>query len=160
MVEERERTSQERETLIFPTREAAQEWQEQFGEQLRRGEGRVVRRRRELLREELAREFERQGEGVGLIAQPWEHTTQEHAEVQHLVDIAFARDLPAALKAARSSEHYPRNIDLFHDVLTTEMYELLQEHKLNRQPLSLPLLLTVITVVAALVVMLWLFITP
>jgi len=147
--EEHERTAHERETLIFPTPEAAQEWREQFGERLNRQEGRAVRRRRELLREELARQFEQQGEGVGLISHPWEHTQEEHVEVQHLVDVAFARDLPAALRQARASEFYPRNIDLFHDVLTTEMYELLQEHRLNRQPLSLGVIISVSIIVLA-----------
>lgn len=136
MVTAGERTPQERETLIFPSAEEAQGWLEQFGEHLGQEQRLGIRRRRELLGEELAEEFEKQGEGVALIARPWEHTQAEHAEVQHLVDVAFARDLPAALKLARSSGYYPRNIDLFHDVLTTEMYQLLREEKLNQQPLA------------------------
>src|SRR5688500_18833873 len=98
MVTTSERTPQERETLIFPSAEEAQGWLEQFGERLAQEQGLGIRRRRELLGEELAREFDKHGEGVSLIARPWEHTQAEHEEVQHLVDIAFARDLPVALR--------------------------------------------------------------
>lgn len=153
MAQESERTPQERETLIFPSSEEAQGWLEQFGERLGRETRPGFRRRRELLGEELAREFERHGEGVAKILRPWEHTPDEHAEVQHLVDVAFGRDLPAALKLARNSGHYPRNIDLFHDVLTTEMYQLLQEQGLRRQPLGLGIVITVgIILIAVLIV--------
>lgn len=138
-----ERTPQERETLIFPSSEEAKTWLEQFGERLGREAQPGIRRRRELLSEELAREFDKHGEGVGLITKPWEHTQDEHTEVQQLVDVAFGKDLPAALKLARSSGYYPRNIDLFHDVLTTEMYQLLKEHQLHRQPLWGAILATI-----------------
>ncbi|MEK7557566.1 MAG: hypothetical protein AAB538_06295 [Patescibacteria group bacterium] len=155
MVQEHERTPHERETLIFPTPDEAKGWLERVGERITREERKGVRRRRELLGEELAEEFDRQGEGVRVISHPWDHTREEHAEVQRLVDVAFARDLPAALRIARSSDYYPRNIDLFHDVLTTEMYDLLREHKLNRQPVSTGVLISavILTVVAS--VLLW-----
>lgn len=156
MAQEHERTPHERETLIFPTPDEAQGWLERVGERMSREDRRGVRRRRELLGEELADQFEQQGEGVRLVTHPWEHTVQEHAEVQHLVDLAFARDLPTALKRARSSDYYPRNIDLFHDVLTTEMYELLREHGLNRQPISWGVLISAVVVVLAALVLLWL----
>lgn len=159
MAQEKERTPLERETLIFPTPDEAQGWLERVGERFSQEDRKGVRRRRELLREEMARQFDQHGEGVSLIAQPWEHTPQEHAEVQQLVDVAFERDLPAALRQARSSEYYPRNIDLFHDVLTTEMYELLQEHKLNRQPISVAVLVTVGIVVIAGLVIMWIFLS-
>jgi hypothetical protein len=157
MAEDRERTPHERETLIFPSSDEAKGWLERVGERLSREDRRSVRRRRELLGEELARQFERHGEGVGLIPRPWEHTQEEHVEVQKLVDLAFERDLPAALKVARGSDFYPRNVDLLHDVLTTEMYELLQEHKLNRQPISWGILLSVTILVLAMagVALIW-----
>lgn len=153
MPKETERTPQERETLIFPSSEEARDWLEQLGGRLGREARPGIRRRRELLGEELAREFEKHGEGVGMIVKPWEHTPDEHAEVQHLVDVAFGRDLPVALKLARGSGHYPRNIDLFHDVLTTEMYQLLREHRLNRQPIVWGVVITAgIVLTAALLV--------
>lgn len=155
MAQEHERTSQERETLIFPNAEEAKGWLERVGGRLSGEDRRGIRRRRELVGEELAREFEQHGEGVELIARPWEHTPAEHAEVQQLVDLAFARDLPAALKAARSSAAYPRNVDLLHDVLTTEMYELLQERHLNRQPLSWGVVATAGVIVVVALVVLW-----
>lgn len=156
MAQEHERTPRERETLIFPTPDEAQGWLERVGERMSREDRRGIRRRRELLGEELADQFDQQGEGVKVISHPWEHTPAEHAEVQHLVDLAFARDLPTALRQARSSDYYPRNIDLFHDVLTTEMYELLREHGLNRQPISWGVLISVVIVVLAALVLLWL----
>lgn len=139
----KERTPQERETLIFPSPEEARGWLERVSERLRAEDRTGVTRKRELVAEEIAREFESHGEGIGAYILPWEHSVDEHREVQHLVDIAFARDLPAALKLARSSGTYPRNIDLFHDVLTTEMYQLVRDYKLHRQPLSVGVLITV-----------------
>lgn len=153
-----ERTPQERETLIFPTPQEAQGWLEAVGEKLIRQEGLGVKRKRELVSEELKRQFESHGEGVGMIIRPWEHTPAEHQEVQQLVDLAFAQDLPAALRAARNSGTYPRNIDLFHDVLTTEMYELVREHGLGRQPVSLALVVTVGSVVLLVLILLFLFV--
>lgn len=143
MAPNKERTPSERETLIFPSPEEARGWLERVSEKLRSEEQGGIKRRRELVAQELAREFESHGEGIGAYILPWEHSVDEHREVQHLVDLAFEKDLPAALKLARASGTYPRNIDLFHDVLTTEMYQLVREHKLHRQSISLGLMLTV-----------------
>lgn len=131
-----ERTAHERETLIFKTPEQAREWREQVGERLEQARQPGVDRRREQLGEEISKEFAVHGEAAGGLRTPWEHTHAEHEEVQALVDTAFAKDLPAALRVAAKSAHYPRNLDLFHDVLTGEMYKLLIEHKLNKQPVG------------------------
>lgn len=142
MVQGKERPPQERETLMFPTTQEARAWTEHVGERAAAAEREGVRQDREVVAQAVAEELEKQGEAVGgALSRPWEHTAAEHAEVQGLVDVAFARDLSVALMQARRSGHYPRNIDLFHDVLTTEMYELTRVHKLNRQPIRMGVLL-------------------
>ncbi|MEX1112561.1 MAG: hypothetical protein WEC84_03800 [Candidatus Andersenbacteria bacterium] len=136
MAQSFERTPQERETLIFSNPDQAQEFAEKATEKIATPKG--SRSRKEIIGQQLAQEFERSGEAVGsIVTHPWEHTQQEHEEVQQLVNIAFEKDLPTALKAARSSKGYPRNIDLLHDVLTTEMYDLVRDSHLNRQPTGL-----------------------
>ena len=136
MAESKERRSlPERETLMYSTPEQAAEWREAVQEKVRAESGRPVRREREVVAEAVAEEFLQEGYGVTSLSHPWEHTDAEHAEAQRLVDVAFASDLTTALKQAKQSANWPRNLDLFHDVLTTEMYDLVREHKLNRQPL-------------------------
>jgi hypothetical protein len=129
------RSRQEQETLMYNNPERATAWREGMQEKLQAAPQAGVRRERELVGEALADEFAQEGVGVTSLTHPWEHTAAEHAEVQQLVDLSFASDLRAALKKARGSPNWPRNLDLFHDVLTTEMYELVREHKLNKQPL-------------------------
>lgn len=129
-------STKERETLIYRTPEQAREWREGVQEKIAQQAGREVTREREIVAEAVAEEFTQAGYAVDSLTRPWEHTPQEHAEVQGLVNLAFATDLSLALKQARQSPNWPRNLDLFHDVLTTEMYSLVQAHKLNRQPLS------------------------
>lgn len=138
MAERKERTAYERETLVFKSAEEAGGFRERVERpsiRLRQGSGGRAR-----LAEELQEEFARAGETVGTIKAPWEHTAAEHEEVQRLVDVAFAQDLPAAIRQAKASGHYPRNLDLLHDVLTGEMYELMQQHGLHKQPLGWTLL--------------------
>ncbi|MEX0649600.1 MAG: hypothetical protein WD200_01200 [Candidatus Andersenbacteria bacterium] len=147
MAQSFERTPQERETLIFSQPEQAQEFSERVAERITTPTGQ--RSKKESLAQELAEEFDRQGEGVGKVLHPWEHTAEEHQEVQQLVNVAFEKDLPAALKLARSSNHYPRNIDLLHDVLTTEMYELVRESHLNHQPTGVVWLVTAVLILLA-----------
>lgn len=120
---------------MYSTPEQAAEWQEGVREKLQVEAGREVRRGREVVAEAVADQFAEAGHAVSL-SHPWEHSEGEHEEAQELVDLAFANDLSTALKVARQSKHYPRNLDLFHDVLTTEMYDLVREHKLNQQPLT------------------------
>lgn len=128
------RPSNEQETLIYSTPERAAILREGLQEKLQTPTS-GVRREREVVAEALADEFAQEGYGVTALSHPWEHTAAEHAEVQGLVDLTFTKDLRTALAAARKSPNWPRNLDLFHDVLTTELYELVREHNLNRQPL-------------------------
>lgn len=130
-----ERSPRERETLIFSTPEAAQEFSQQVQEKLRQPQTPGVNEQRERVGEAVAGQFVQHGESVAALRQPWEHSHAEHAEVQQLVDMAFAKDLPTALRQARTSAHYPRNLDLFHDVLTSELYDLVREQHINQQPL-------------------------
>lgn len=128
-----ERTPQERETLIFSTPREGREFSERVGEALRQNEVAGLNRQKDIIADQVARQFARTGEGVATIRHPWEHTAAEHAEAQQLVDLAFAQDLWAAVGQARKSAYYPRNLDLFHDVLTNEMYDLLRQRNLQRQ---------------------------
>jgi hypothetical protein len=135
-----ERTPFERDTLIFPSALEADSFRERVGEQLASSDA-LLRADREVVAHEVAREFEAAGHPVGgTISHPWEHSADEHTEVEQLVDVAFAKDLPAALDVARQSSFYPRNIDLLHDVLTGELYEHVRESRVNRQEVSRALL--------------------
>lgn len=131
-----ERSPREKETLIFATPDQAEVFREQVGETLAAQPRGRVRRDKEIVGEAVADQFAQYGEAA-TITHPWEHTPGEHEDVQMLVDLAFAEDLPAALKLAKKSPAYPRNLDLFHDLLTSEMYELVRQTDLTRQPLSL-----------------------
>lgn len=137
-----ERSPHERETLHLPNPEAARSWQEKLSPQLEQAKTPGVDARREAVADAVAQEFAAAGEGVSIVREPWDHTPEEHAEAQQLVDLAFAKDLNAALRSARQSPHYPRNLDLFHDVLTSELYELVREHQLHRQPLGAGIIAT------------------
>lgn len=158
MAKSTERPPAERETLMFPTAEEARSWTEQVGEQVEAASRDGVRRDREVVAQAVATEFEKQGESAAALKQPWEHTPQEHEEVQRLVDLAFARDLGAALRRARTSAFYPRNIDLLHDVLTTEMYEMIRQQRLNRQPVRVGLIVTAGVVILAGLLVMWLIV--
>jgi hypothetical protein len=137
MVTGRERTPREQDTLIFPNSEKAEGFAHEVRDHLQREQiVKGVDKRREKMAEQIEEEFARAGEPVEKMREPWPHTEEEHQEAQKLVDLAFAKDLSAALRQARNSPHYPRNLDLFHDVLTGEMYNLLNESKLNRQPVA------------------------
>lgn len=147
-----EKAPRSNETLIFPTAEDAGEFRE-------RVENRVNKPRpkkdvRSAVSDELTQEFEKAGEVPSTLHQPWEHTPEEHTEVQSLVNEAFQKDIASALAMARKSGHYPRNIDLLHDVLTNEMYQALVERKANKQPM----LVWVITILSITLVTLFLII--
>lgn len=128
----RGRSSHERETLIFRTPEEAQEWRSEVDEKLKQRPEKPARQTREVVQEAVVQEFEQRGEAV-TYTRPWEHTREEHHEAQQLLDVAFAKDLDAAIAKAKKSLHYPRNLDLMHDILTGEMYELVQERGVNQQ---------------------------
>jgi hypothetical protein len=129
-----ERTARERETLIFSNREQAQQFQERLEGRVQREQQGGVDKRREVVADEIAAELEKVHDVPPALTQPWEHTAAEHEEVQQLVNVAFEKDLKAAISQARKSQHYPRNLDLLHDVLTGEMYSLLVSSRINRQP--------------------------
>ncbi len=154
-----ERQPEELETLIFSTSEEADQFVERVEERSRRESKPGVARRREAVSEEVGRELEGRGEPAGVLARPWEHTRQEHEEVQGLVNTAFEEDIAAALKRARASRHYPRVIDLLHDVLTTELYESILQRGLNKQKIfSWPTkaAVAVIAVTAVIIIVLFL----
>lgn len=132
MATPQERTPRERETLIFSTPEEAGEFRERVDRESSREVIRGVKRDHEVVADAVAHEFAAHSEGVGMLTKPWEHTPQEHEEAQRLVDTAFAEDLEVALRRARGSAHYPRNVDLLHDVLTNELYTLVREQGVNR----------------------------
>ena len=153
----KEREPRERETLIFPDAQQAREFREGVSERVAE-QPKDVRREREIVAEAVTEELAAHGEGGHSLEQPWQHSPAEHTEVQELVDVAFARDVTAALKAARQSEYYPRNIDLLHDTLTTELYEGILEHQLNKQPILGKLLLVfgIMIAVSIVILLLWL----
>ncbi|PIT97790.1 MAG: hypothetical protein COT71_04180 [Candidatus Andersenbacteria bacterium CG10_big_fil_rev_8_21_14_0_10_54_11] len=133
MASPRERTPRERETLIFQTPEEAADFREDVGERLARERRGGVRRERETVAEAVADELERFGEGVAMVyRQPWDHSEEEHTAAQQLVDLAFEQDLPAALAAARRRADFPRIVDLFHDVLTGQLYDLLRQQGMTK----------------------------
>ena len=152
----KERKPQERETLIFSTAEQAGEFRDGVAERVAE-QGTDVRREREIIAEAVADELAAHGEGGHSLEYPWQHTPEEHAEVQGLVDTAFEHDVTTALKTARRSEHYPRNIDLLHDTLTTELYEGIIEHRINQQPVlgSVLLVLSLGVVVGIVLLAVW-----
>lgn len=150
-----EREPGERETLVFRGQEQAREFAERVDERSRRESEPGVVRQREAVGQEVAAEMARHGEAATVLSQPWEHTKEEHEEVQGLVDMAFEQDLSVALKKARASESYPRNIDLLHDVLTSQLYEMLQQRGINKQSLkSWPVVAGAVVVVVVLLIVL------
>lgn len=130
-----ERLPSDKETLIFSSSEKAAEFAERVRERAATEARPGIRRDREVVAEAVAEEFSRQGDDVGRYQQPWNHTEQEHKQVQQLVNIAFTDDLSAALAQARKSDQYPRIIDLFHDVLSGQLYEAMIKHQVHRQSL-------------------------
>ncbi|MBI1833218.1 MAG: hypothetical protein HYR90_00105 [Candidatus Andersenbacteria bacterium] len=152
-----ERPPQERETLLFDNPEAANTFRERVERRTTAEERPGVKNRREVVADEVANEFQKQGESATSLHQPWEHTPAEHEEVQDLVNVTFSQDLKAALTKARRSSNYPRNVDLLHDVLTSEMYQLMQQQEINKQSLSGWFMGVLVTVLIVLLGILLLF---
>lgn len=142
------------ENLIFKTQQEAAAFRESLEQKIvsERLPGTV--REREIIAEELAKKFEEQGAGVSTLHTPWEHSQQEHIEVQELVNTAFVHGLSTALRRAEQSDSFPRNIDLFHDVLTGELYDAVLGRRLNTVhtsswgivAIAIPVLLLIIAV--------------
>jgi hypothetical protein len=129
--------AQERpESLIFNSREQVGKFIERLEKRKSKDGRKGVRRDREFVADELAQEIEKQGEEVIDTSRPWEHSPEEHREVQNLVETAFREDLVLALKKMRKSPNYPRLVDLFHDVLTDQMYEALVRAGINKQKIG------------------------
>lgn len=118
-----DRTRRERETLVFHSPEGAEDFTRNVENRINKEKKVDVSRSREIVSQELAKQFEQEGHGISALTHPWEHSDAEHAEAQRLVDLAFAQDLSVAISEAEKSPSFPRNIDLFHDVLTGEMHE-------------------------------------
>ncbi len=144
-----------RESLLFRSPEHANEFQESFEKRVQTESKKGATREREVLGEELAKVFEQEGVGVTPIREPWEHTPQEHEEVQRLVEVAFEKGLDVALKEAHQSNTFPRNIDLLHDVLTSKLYDAVVASRVNNpnpSPLVfIGILLMVIGIIVAIV---------
>lgn len=147
------------ESLIFNDKEGAKEFVERVEKRKAKEKRQGVHRDRELLADELAREIEKQGEEAVDTSRPWEHSPEEHREVQSLVEMAFREDLVLALRKMRKSVNYPRIVDLFHDVLTDQMYEVLAREGLNKQKLGRGLWIMVgvvgLIIVAAMLAFVW-----
>lgn len=124
------------ENLVFANAQEAAQFRESVESGIAKNGPSGTHRPREILAEELAKKFEEHGAGVSSLHTPWEHSQEEHNEVQDLVNIAFADTLPAALRRAENSPSFPRNIDLFHDVLTGELYNAVTGQRLDTMRVS------------------------
>jgi len=151
-----ERTPHEQQTLVFSNPEDAGRFRERVENKVTQPKASQQQSKRQAISEELAEEFENQGEVVSSLHQPWEHSEEEHHEVQSLVNEAFEKDLKSALKKAREGAHYPRNLDLLHDVLTNQLYDLMVQQRINKQ-MVLPwviamLSITLVALIASIIV--------
>lgn len=120
-----------RERLIFHSPEVASEFARDVEARIAKEQAPGVSKDREIVSQELAKKFEQEGHSVSPLVHPWEHSQEEHIEAQKLVDLAFSSDLATAISEAEKSSSFPRNIDLFHDVLTGEMYESVVKSRIN-----------------------------
>ena len=119
------------ERLIFNSVERATAFTEHVEGRIQKESKPGVERAKEVVSQELAEQFEQEGHGISAYTHPWEHSEAEHVEAQQLVNIAFTSGLSSALVQAEKSPAFPRNIDLFHDVLTGKMYESMVSSRLN-----------------------------
>lgn len=121
------------EKLIFQSPERATEFATHVENRITQERKPGIVKQKEIVSQELVKEFESAGHGVQVLSHPWEHSVLEHAEAQALVNTAFTKDLSAAIAQAEKSPSFPRNIDLFHDVLTGEMYDAISRARINSQ---------------------------
>ncbi|HLC49776.1 MAG TPA: hypothetical protein VJI96_05330 [Candidatus Andersenbacteria bacterium] len=122
-----------KERLIFHSPELASDFTRTVENRIEQERKMGVSNNREIVSQELAKKFEAEGHGVSLLATPWEHSDSEHVEAQALVDVAFHSSLTAAIAQAEKSPSFPRNMDLFHDVLTGQMYDAIVGARINTQ---------------------------
>lgn len=126
----------ERESLIFRNPEQARSFQESYDRRVEQETIPGTSRKRELLAEQLVDVFEHEGVGVTQVKEPWEHSEEEHKEVQRLVETAFTEGISVAITQAKESQSFPRNIDLLHDVLTGRLYDAVVAEKINKNHVS------------------------
>ncbi|MCE9643199.1 MAG: hypothetical protein K8Q97_02610 [Candidatus Andersenbacteria bacterium] len=141
-----------RESLIFRNPEQARSFQESYERRVEKHAVPGTKRDKELLGEELVQVFEHEGVGVTPIREPWEHSPEEHKEVQALVETAFSDGLDVAIAKAKTSEYFPRNIDLLHDVLTGRLYDAVIADRVNEHYVSPKVLFGIFALFAAIVV--------
>lgn len=132
------------ENLVFASSEEAVRFQESLEHRIEKERSQDISHGREIVAEELAKKFEEHGTGVSSLHIPWEHTQEEHREAQELVNVAFAENLHTAIAQAEKSDSFPRNIDLFHDVLTGELYDAVVRSRLNVVHASLKAVLVIL----------------
>ncbi len=120
-----------RERLVFPSPEASADFIRSVETRIQEESRPGISKQREIISQELGKQFDQAGHGVSELTHPWEHTDAEHKEAQELVDVAFHHGLSVAIAQAEKSSSFPRNIDLFHDVLTGEMYDTLKASRVN-----------------------------
>lgn len=153
-----DRTRRERETLIFQSPEGAEDFTRDIENRIQQEKKHGVVRQREIVGQKLAEQFDGMGHGVSLLSRPWEHTQAEHVEVQKLVDVAFAHDLATAISQAEKSPFFPRNIDLFHDLLTGEMHEAISRTRVPVRHIPLWIILSIPAVFILLLAAILLFV--
>lgn len=134
------------ETLAFSSPEKAREFSKRIEQRENRERHPEINRQREIIASELADEFTREGEAVTIMKTPWEHTKEEHQQAQRLVATALEKDLKSAIQEAKEQHEYPRNIDLFHDFLTTSLYKKIHSSGITRESPA-PWLLIVVCIV-------------
>ncbi|MEK7499013.1 MAG: hypothetical protein AAB649_00210 [Patescibacteria group bacterium] len=131
------------EKLIFQSPERATEFVDHVENRIKQEQKPGVSKAKEIVSQELVKEFEIAGHGVQVLSHPWEHTQEEHGEAQQLVNISFTRDLTTAIAHAEKSPFFPRNIDLFHDLLTGEMYDAIFRARKNTQQVPVLLIIAI-----------------
>lgn len=146
------------ENLIFSSPQEAAAFRESLEQRKESESVPGVTQDKENVAQELAKKFEEHGHGVSSLHAPWEHTPQEHSEVQGLVDLAFTHDLQTALRHAEQSDLFPRNIDLLHDVLTGELYDAARASHLTALRPSLTGMLMIATPILLLIVAIFFFV--
>jgi hypothetical protein len=120
-----------RESLLFRNPEQADSFRQSYERRVEKEALPGVNRGREIMADHLVEVFEHEGVGITPVREPWEHSTAEHEEVQQLVEVAFTDGLEGAIHRAKESPHFPRNIDLLHDVLTGRLYEAVVTSRAN-----------------------------
>lgn len=145
------------ERLVFANSQEGAQFREVVEKRIASERRADASKEREIVGEELAKKFDEHAVGVSPLRTPWEHTQEEHNQVQDLVTMAFTHDLRYALHHAENSPLFPRNIDLFHDVLTGELYSAVLNRRLNILHVSPLFIIIALVPVVLLIVAIFLF---